>query len=629
MLVFACTLALLCAAEADAEEFFARAAAAPAEDCGAIMELAEWCRATGRLGWASACARRVVQFGNTPYRRKALFLMIASDIERGNGIAAFDLLRPMAAAGDAEAAALLASGSSVRTRAQSESLRKASEAEAVKAYEEAARQYKAALDAVPAGGTKEAFESSEAILLRLARCNAATLASGVPARADGGAASERCERCEKSPVPGYIECETCGGRGYVLVKKRITLRKTREVKEACRRCRGLGEHACPVCLGAGQKIAKWSKAARAELRTFSAAFVERGAVHDDDLTNALRKVEAYVLGSADTREGRAFLEVARVSPSPRLEALRDSLGDPPVSPARVTAGGDGWAALRKWTVRGHFLVWYAGQFARAVEPYLILGGGKIGGAPDLASAPRISPRELAAFPEKYRAFVRVDAVVLGLEDAAEGGTNAPVRIEEGEELGLAPFVWTARAADAIEALGRGWYAVVGQMARAYDFTVEETLKKLPPGSFVRLWGRLLPPRSGMRLRPFEVWRVEAALMAEHAAVLPYVLLEVPAFSAARVSPARLARVAAAVYGLPVQVDRDLEEMGLAVDTGGCVLGLLLQRAANAAGGACVWDGAAFRITARAEARDAAAFDAVLGYVKEMYPRRDARVARVR
>ncbi|HAK94215.1 MAG TPA: hypothetical protein DCM87_04230 [Planctomycetes bacterium] len=629
MLAASFFLAVLCAAEPGAEEFLARAAAAPAESCDAIMELAEWCRATGRLGWASACARRVVQFGNTPHRRKALLLRISSDIERGNGIAAFELLRPLAAAGDAEAAALLASGRSGRTREQAESLRKAAEAEAAKAYAEAARHYKAALDTVPAGKTKDAFESSEAILLRLARCNAAALPRAAPSLAAGGAAPDRCDRCKKSPVPGYIACVTCQGRGYVMVKKRITPRTEREVRETCGRCRGLGEHACTACLGAGLDLAGWSKAARAGLKAFSEAFVDRGAVHDGDLTGALRKVEAHVLGNIDAKEGRAFLRAALIPASPRLTPLQESLGPAPAAPKRVLEGAARWAALREWTARGHFLVWYAGEFARAVEPYLVLGGGSIGGAPVLGAAPSVSPRELAAFPEKYRAFVRVDAVMLGTHGGDADVTKALVRIEEGEELGLAPFVWTPRASAAIEALARGWYAVVGQMTRIYDFGNEEKLRGLSPGSFVRAWGRLLPPRPEMRGRPFELWRVDVALAAEHAAMLPCVLPDVPAFSAARVSMAQLARAVTAVYGLPVEVDRELEESALAIDTEGCALGLLLQRAAQAAGGACVWDGASFRIAAGAEARSAAAFDAVLAYVKETHPRMDAKVARAR
>ncbi len=628
-MLFACVLAVLCAPEPDAGEFFDRAAAAPAESCDAIMELAEWCRASGRFGWASACAQRVLQFGNTPHQRPALLLRIASDIARGNGIAAFDRLRPMAAAGDAEAAALLASGRSARTREQAESLRKAAEAEAGKAYAEAAKHYKAALDAVPAGKTMEAFESREAILLRLARCNAAALPPPEPARAAGGAADGRCDRCKKSPAPGYIGCVTCQGRGYVLVKKRFTPRTEREVRETCGRCRGLGEHSCPACMGAGLELAAWSKAARTGLKAFSGEFVDRAAVHDGDLTGALRKVEAYVLGNIGAKEGRAFLDAARIPASSRLAPLQESLGPLPVSPKRVLEGAAAWSALREWTARGHFLIWYACEFARAVEPYLVLGGGSIGGAPNLASAPSVSPRELAAFPEKYRGFVRLDAFMLGVDAGDAGAIKARVRIEEGDELGLAPFVWTPRACAAIDGLGRGWYAVVGRMSRTYDFGNEDKLRGMPPGSFVRAWGRLLPPRPETRGRPLELWRVDVALAAEHAAMLPYVLPEVPAFSAARVPMAQLARVAAAVYGLSVEVDRELEGAVLAIGTEGCALGLLLQRAARAAGGACVWDGASFRIAVKADARAEAAFEAVLGYLKEAQARTDARAALVK
>ncbi len=624
-------IGVLCAAELDTSAFVERVVALPPEDCAKLMELAQWCYDSGSYGWAAVCAQRVLQLGDTERQRAAQLLLARSDIGRGEGPRAFEQLRTMAAGGDKEAGALLSAGTTDAVRRQEASLAKAEAAERAREFPEAVKHYKAALDAIPSGKVKAALQSREKVLARLARCNKAAAPAAVdPApKPDPGAtaadnaknakAPARCERCVKSKVPGFVVCAACQGRGYVMVKKKVTKRQEREVKETCGKCRGQGEHACGACRGTALEL-QLKAPAPAALAAFGKEFLERGEAHEGDLTGALRKVEAYVLEAMATKGGRAFFLAVHVPASPRVKALQDALGALPPAPARLLGAAGAWGELNSWCLRAHFLCWYACELARAVEPFVLLGGTSLGGSPALDGAPAASLLEVAAFPDKHRAFVRMEVVLLGVEPAPGDATKARVRFDAGDELGVAGFIWRAEASDALDGLQRAWFGVVGRMSKAYDFGLMERLRGMSSGSTLRVWGRLLPGYDAAGARPLEIWRAEPAVAPEHAAVLPYVTPEVPSFELERVTLATLARCIAVLYGVPVAVEPPLAQAAVAIDSAGAPLGMLLQRVAKAAGGTCYWDGKGYVVALQADAAKVSAFETVMAYVKDVTPR---------
>jgi len=499
-----------------ATEFRRRLEKTDPKDTGALLELGDWCESSGKLRWAARCYGRVVQRGpGEEGYPDAAFRLAKIELRRKEFASGYTRLRELTSRFQhVRARELLRRQESAATRKQQTLVKSGDTSYKSRDYKKARKDYVAAFQLSPDDPGSTPFVPRDDLLRRLAR---------TVDRIDDEHYEEvvkpiarqivRCTACEG----GFNACDSCGGEGSKTVT-RTFLRRRKEVKiYPCKKCNTAGYFFCPSCVGLEHTTDDYRITDK-----------ERQTLKDVLMKVRDRKVLKRPLSSALATVERMILEVDQsatlnlfrgIEPRYTLSMpIRGRLRSTPATTAAVASAQPVWkSAGRDVRVKANFMLSYASEFAKFLEPFDVLHAKRSSSTsfvapPSIEKPPdiRLTPELLSAFPDRNSGkWVAVDGFFDGYEEklGKEPAGRLTIRGEIDHNVNF--FVWLPTAKGHIHFLGKsGWGASVSSLSRAYPFDVRTKIGSIPAGHRVRIVGRFLRNRLGHPRNWFEVWDVD-------------------------------------------------------------------------------------------------------------------------
>jgi hypothetical protein len=499
-----------------ATEFRKRLEKTDPKDTAALLELGDWCESSGRLRWAAKCYSRVVQRG--PEEKTypdASFQLAKIELRRKEFASGYARLRELASRFQhSRAKRLLSSEESAATRKQQALVKSGDASYKSGDYPTARKDFTAAFQLSPDDPGSAPFVPRDDLLRRLAR-TVDQIDDAHYEKVVKPIARQivRCTDCKG----GFKTCDACGGKGGKSVTRTL-LRKGRVTKfHPCKKCNTAGHFFCSSCVGLEHTTDDF-KITDKERKTLKDVLmkVRDVKVLKRQLGSALSTVERMLLKVDESATLNLFRAI-----KPRYtlsKSIRSHLRSTPATSAAVKSAEPVWkSAERDVRVKANFMLSYASEFAKFIEPFDMLHAKRSSSTsffapPSIEKPPeiRLTPELLSAFPDQNSGkWVAVDGFFDAYEEDLAKKAKGRLTIRGDIDHNVNFFVWLPTAKGHIQFLGKsGWGSSVSSLSRAYPFDVRTKVASIPTGHRVQIVGRFLRNRLGHPRNWFEVWDVE-------------------------------------------------------------------------------------------------------------------------
>ena len=463
---------------------------------------------------ASRCYETILTLKGNPFLPRARARLGAAQIRLGRMESARATLQRGANEGEASSGELLAQISSSEFDRLLRALAAAKE-KAVGGGKDALRSYrKVAMD------MRKARQSLPLLPLEKV-CSEITRLAARGAKRPQDRGSAPCRICsgggEAGTKASFMTCPTCAGKGKVQKVRTVRVRSGRRwvrrretYWDTCDECHGNKNVICKGCAGLSSVIGGMSKKEKKAIRGLRDEIWGKEFLVKASLGEAVSKVEKHVVKKK--LDFLAHLD----APYHRSGDIRAALSNPPLADRVVPGDADALWTTAPGEVKFNFLLSWGAEFARSLawvsfldDPLAKRAISK--GGPETAGEEVVTPEEAGAFQETLATgFQRVRGKLGGFGEDPDNPFLLGIDIASRFPHGLRFAAWKEEAQPLLEGLAGAYrLSYLNALVTTYEFSTEQKVRLLKPGTLVTLVGRLIPDETAPL---FEVWRIEAAGM---------------------------------------------------------------------------------------------------------------------